>query len=1060
MKRLYVGGLSHTVTDKDLKDRFEKFGKVEDVELKTRSDEQGVPYKTFGYINITISDSDLKKCQSVLNKSKWKGGTLQIETAKESFLHRLCQEREDAAQLKLNPPKPGHQQQVLDSFKQAGVNNFIMKSAVPGTEIPGHKDWVVGKFGRVLPVMQLKCRRGDKVRTLKYDPSKFGQNLRVLAPPPDTEATPTPVSELTWEVEGGDEEISRRRRGEFPPFTPPQRKKTRSSCNGYSRPITRLRPPLDSESDEELRQIVSEQSSHNALGPEDDGLEVVSLDFLHSRRKDEDCDSGDTDELFSSRKPLETENKMAPDKKLVKKRKKQTMPSQYDSTDEEGEEGDSGKKKQQKVKKMTKMAAVNNVETERDKMADKETVKCEEKEAEKEDEERTEETNQGTESEESNESDYDYDALFSNVTRLEMSLSDLQTLAEKYAPEDWTTAPRILSDDEDDISGTSQKTPKKGTTPEEILASILEGGSSDEEEERKGKKKKKKSVVMSLPAFRGTQELEEEEQERMDGGKMETKEHEAISSSKEETDGVSSGHSESFSSEEEEEEEDETDDEEASESKEQQEKASEKKNESSSSEEEDSSSKTESSSEEEDEEETTAAVPQPIRVMQEKVGNAQRANQKKPAASKEVELQRRANERRLAAVHQRQKEAEENRKLIQGALSKLDAPSGGSGGKHIVFGSDDDEEDEDNSELQQNQSEEQPVSNQQQQKQFSAPRLFDSDEEDDDDEDDKDTDRFEIRPEFEGAAGQKLMELQSRFGTDKRFKMDARFLDDNKDDEEEEDSEMKAAVTEEEEALEEEKKKNLLILQNLLGTNTSQTVLSKTKAKTFRDVSALHYDPSKEEHAAFETKTEEKKESKASRKKKREEAQKLPEVSKDIYFSVSTDLKEVFGKETEKTENQEQEETNWDQEEEEELGDKDTRTEEEQGGFKFSFFGDDLETQPEQTEYKVESVAPPKLSWQQRMNDSSEEEEREEEEREVKEEEKTAPIKATEETSLTSDLFFFFTNDQRLTDGPKWFCRTSLEDQRESWEETRTQLRQDYRKKHKDARRKLRGSQL
>uniref|UniRef100_A0A3Q3KIW7 Nucleolar protein 8 n=1 Tax=Mastacembelus armatus TaxID=205130 RepID=A0A3Q3KIW7_9TELE len=88
MRRLYVGGLSHSITKKDLKDRFGKFGDVQDVEIRTRRDEDGVPYKTFGYININISDADLKKCFTVLNKSKWKGGTLQIETAKESFLHR------------------------------------------------------------------------------------------------------------------------------------------------------------------------------------------------------------------------------------------------------------------------------------------------------------------------------------------------------------------------------------------------------------------------------------------------------------------------------------------------------------------------------------------------------------------------------------------------------------------------------------------------------------------------------------------------------------------------------------------------------------------------------------------------------------------------------------------------------------------------------------------------------------------------------------------------------------------------------------------------------------
>ena len=41
MRRLYVGGLSHTVTQKDLKDRFGKFGEVEDVELRTKRDEEG-----------------------------------------------------------------------------------------------------------------------------------------------------------------------------------------------------------------------------------------------------------------------------------------------------------------------------------------------------------------------------------------------------------------------------------------------------------------------------------------------------------------------------------------------------------------------------------------------------------------------------------------------------------------------------------------------------------------------------------------------------------------------------------------------------------------------------------------------------------------------------------------------------------------------------------------------------------------------------------------------------------------------------------------------------------
>lgn len=44
MKRLYIGGLGHTVTEKDLKDRFGKFGDVTDVEIITRKDDQGRYY--------------------------------------------------------------------------------------------------------------------------------------------------------------------------------------------------------------------------------------------------------------------------------------------------------------------------------------------------------------------------------------------------------------------------------------------------------------------------------------------------------------------------------------------------------------------------------------------------------------------------------------------------------------------------------------------------------------------------------------------------------------------------------------------------------------------------------------------------------------------------------------------------------------------------------------------------------------------------------------------------------------------------------------------------------
>ncbi|KAK3536211.1 hypothetical protein QTP86_000192 [Hemibagrus guttatus] len=323
------------------------------------------------------------------------------------------------------------------------------------------------------------------------------------------------------------------------------------------------------------------------------------------------------------------------------------------------------------------------------------------------------------------------------------------------------------------------------------------------------------------------------------------------------------------------------------------------------------------------------------------------------------EKQQQDNLKRLAAVEQRQKETEQQKKLIQGALSKVDLPNA-SKGKHIVFDSDDEVNNESENPPSQKAnlfdedsdegsgSEEKQILGERKLKKAEGSRLFDSSEDEDDG---NEEDRFMIKPQFEGSAGQKLMELQSRFGTDPRFQMDAKFLE---SDDEEQEQDMEPQQTPGEQELAEEKKKNLSILQSVLNVSIQPSDTSKqaTKGKIFKDISALHYDPSSETHAAFETKTDTpKKESKAARRKKREEAMKLPEVSKDIYYDVTTDLKEVFGmgKEIEN----EKKAVTWDQDD-----DNDEKKEEvvhafsflskqeaePSSGFKFSFFGDDAVT--------------------------------------------------------------------------------------------------------------------
>lgn len=198
--------------------------------------------------------------------------------------------------------------------------------------------------------------------------------------------------------------------------------------------------------------------------------------------------------------------------------------------------------------------------------------------------------------------------------------------------------------------------------------------------------------------------------------------------------------------------------------------------------------------------------------------------------------------------------------------------------------------------------------------------------------------------------------------------------------------------------------------------------------------------------------------SKSARRKKREEAQKLPEVSKEIYYNVSGDLKAVFGQTKDDVAEGEE---NWDQVEEEEGEAKEeelmasllsaelSTKKEESPGFTFSFFGVEAEAESRETSewhqicvsgwrkegfylnvshllvflaaaYKVENIQAPKVSWQQdpRFQDSSSEEE-EEEQVEEDEEQSSSTTRTTEwETvCLKTTLLYLilFENQQELT---------------------------------------------
>ncbi|KAG1941139.1 nucleolar protein [Pimephales promelas] len=1098
MKRLYIGGLGHTVSEKDLKDRFGKFGDVSDVEIIRRKDEQGSPLKTFGYININITDAEYKRCMGVLNKSTWKGGTLLIQLAKESFLHTLAEERQQMVE-KTNTPKIIPQEKLVDSLKAAGVENFHMKAAVPGTEIPGHKDWVVSKFGRVLPVLNLKCKGKSKI--FKYDPSKHCHNIKRLETADDV----TSVSKLTWEMEGGDDEISKKRRGEFPKQKPcPKRPKVdlssflsnvaqssrsnaaaignenkaviqQNGLSGKQRPV--VEKPVcvlnsDADSEDEIRMLVSQEHSRNpkqtSAEDDDDNLEVVGDDFavksnafwgtteqdgekslLTTSKDDEDYDSADTDEILTQRKTQKTQVGQ----------ESQTKSSRNKSSSE----SDGGS----------------------DEVSDDDVS-----------------------------IDSEYEAMMGKCCRLELSLADLEQLAKNTEE---------ISDDEsveepkEEIKTPSAPLKRRGINPEDILASLFKGYTPEKES-------KNRVTKGSLPAFIGTKDLfggpepilkrvaqsidcespkrlnlkersvsedtsqiqsstrpsqqklsnltvqssskklenqsSEDDSSSEEGGECaevvtspatqsvgtisETKLKTVSSNSNTPIKPKMTNPSRSSSS-----------DSESSESEDSSEVITSKtssvtqsirtnpktklktvssnsntpikpkKTKLSRSSSSDSSSK---ESETSDDEEKSRPQPKDCKPVDSQL-KVESHSTVLHSTVIDAQKQQKDNQKRLAALEQRQKEAEQQKKLIQGALSSVDKVETNKG-KHIVFDSDEEEDKTTNKPEEQPTSQKKSLfkddsepddqqastSKEKENKKPGCNKLFNSDDEDDDDAED---DGFQIKPQFEGKAGQKLMKLQARFGTDSRFQIDSRFLE---SDDETEEKDAAAPEKDAEKQLLEEKKKSLDILQSIL--NTSIQPQNTKKTKTFKDVSSLHYDPTQEEHAAFESKIEQpKKESKAARRKKREEAEKLPEVSKDIYFEVAADLKEVFGM---PKENQVERETvSWDKEAEET---EDIMTpmevsfpsnvevyEDTSGGFKFSFFGEDgaAETTTKTDEYKIETLKGAKFSWQvdPRFQDSSSDEEGVDE----VEEDQSASSKITEEpTPLKKRFFFFYQDDERL----------------------------------------------
>ncbi|CAH1109780.1 unnamed protein product [Psylliodes chrysocephalus] len=155
---------------------------------------------------------------------------------------------------------------------------------------------------------------------------------------------------------------------------------------------------------------------------------------------------------------------------------------------------------------------------------------------------------------------------------------------------------------------------------------------------------------------------------------------------------------------------------------------------------------------------------------------------------------------------------------------------------------------------------------------------------------------FSVKDHFQGKKGQKLLELQSKYKNDKRFTLNEKFLDDNI-------TECQENLISQENiddiSLEEEKKKEYEILEEVLG----KKIIPKEDRQAPSKKKMLRFDPSQPEHTKYEIpKVASERKEKRKRKnsdteimtEKRQEEKIAPEVSKEVFFSVSDNLKQTF----------------------------------------------------------------------------------------------------------------------------------------------------------------------
>ncbi|XP_045777106.1 nucleolar protein 8 [Maniola jurtina] len=260
--------------------------------------------------------------------------------------------------------------------------------------------------------------------------------------------------------------------------------------------------------------------------------------------------------------------------------------------------------------------------------------------------------------------------------------------------------------------------------------------------------------------------------------------------------------------------------------------------------------------------------------------NAGEKNKKYDNLFQNNEKKQNSDKKRQESIKKKRQEFNEKKNIIKIGLVSIDKQSN----KKIIFS--DNEED--------STAQENPTANGHIKQNNHKPTLFDDGGSDDEI-------NFEVKKQYEGKKGQKVLDLQSRYKSDKRFVLDERFVEDSeseKDDGQNDEEEVDLNQAD-------EKSRQLNTLQDLLGV-TIKSKSTDTTNKTKTKLGMLRFDPTQPEHAKYLVPVTAEDHTKKSKKKKSKEikdveSQKEPEpvvekveVSKEQFYKISDSLKETM----------------------------------------------------------------------------------------------------------------------------------------------------------------------